>query len=523
MTPDIVRLDTPRMPFLDGDDLPSIVRRTAEVTPDRVALMQDERRVTWSDLAAAIERVATALLARSLDPGERVAILAANSIEYVEAFFGALRAGLCVVPLPTLASADALERMLDDCAARVLFASREYRDVARSLVRTRAIGGVGLDFEDDDFAAYGRLVSQRRPLAPLPIHGDQSFDVIYSSGTTGVPKGIVHSHAARRASYAGSRSQYFSRESVNLVATPFYSNTTCVTWFLATAAGAANAIVGKFSPDAFCAAAERYRGTHAMLVPVQYERLVEAGSLSSTAASSLRCLFSTSAPLRPATKRKDPRRNRRVAGRDHGLTEGGAVTVLDARRHPDKLASVGRPGPGVEVRIVDEAGRDVAPGQAGEVVGRSTNMMAGYLNRPDDTAAMVSRVDGKIFFRTGDVGRFDDDGFLYLLDRKKDVIISGGFNVYATDVERVLLQHPAVAEAAVIGIPSDRWGETPLGLVVLRSPGRASEEELMAFCNERVGKLQRVSAVEVRDALPKNAIGKVLKRDLKEPYWKGRA
>jgi acyl-CoA synthetase (AMP-forming)/AMP-acid ligase II len=511
------------MPFLDGDDLPSIVRRIAEVTPDRIALLQDGRRVTWSGLAAAIERVATALLARSLDAGERVAILAANSIEYVEVFFGALRAGLCVVPLPTLASVDALDRMLDDCAAGVLFASREHRDVARSLIRTRAIGGVGLDFDDEDFAAYGRLVSQRRPLAPPSIRGDQWFDIIYSSGTTGVPKGIVHTHAARRASYAGSRSQYFSRESVNLVATPFYSNTTCVTWFLATAAGGANAIVGKFSPQALAAAAERYRGTHAMLVPVQYERLVEAGSLSSTAASSLKYLFSTSAPLRAETKREVLEGTGASLVEIYGLTEGGAVTVLDARRHPDKLPSVGRPGPGVEILVVDGAGRDVAPGQAGEVVGRSTNMMAGYLNRPDDTAAVVFRRDGKVFFRTGDIGRFDDDGFLYLLDRKEDVIISGGFNVYATDVERVLLQHPAVAEAAVIGIPSDRWGETPLGLVVLRSPAHATEAEVMAFCNERVGKLQRVSAVEVRADLPKNAIGKILKRDLKEPYWKGRA
>jgi acyl-CoA synthetase (AMP-forming)/AMP-acid ligase II len=426
--------------------------------------------------------------------------------------------------LPTLASAEALGLMLDDCAATVLFASKEYRDLARSLTRTRTrtIEAVGLGFEDDDFLAYDRFLSGGRPTALEPIRGEQPFDVIYSSGTTGVPKGIVHTHAARKASYAGSRAQYFSRDSVNLVATPFYSNTTCVTWFLATAAGGANAIIGKFSPDAFLATAERHRGTHAMLVPVQYERLVEAGCFSSNVLSSMKYLFSTSAPLRPETKRRVLDGSGASLIEIYGLTEGGAVTALDARKYPDKLASVGRPSPGVELRILDEAGRDVAPGQAGEVVGRSTNMMAGYLNRPDDTAAMVLRLDGKVFFRSGDIGRFDDDGFLYLLDRKKDVIISGGFNVYATDLEKVLLEHPDVAEAAVIGVPSDRWGETPLGLVVLRQRSRVTGDELKAFCNERVGKVQRVSSIELRADLPKSAIGKVLKRDLKEPYWKDR-
>src|ERR1019366_6038805 len=176
-----------------------------------------------------------------------------------------------------------------------------------------------------------------------------------------------------------------------------------------------------------------------------------------------------------------------------------------ARAHPDKLASVGRPSGGCKVRIVDEAGGDVPPGQVGEVMGRSANMMSGYLNRPGDTQALLVRdPSGELYFRTGDLGRFDEDGFLYLLDRKKDIIISGGFNVYASDLESVLASHPGVVEVAVIGIPSERWGETPLGLAVAR-----------------VGKMPRVSAVELRPALPKNSIGKVLKRELGGPYWQG--
>jgi len=203
----------------------------------------------------------------------------------------------------------------------------------------------------------------------------------------------------------------------------------------------------------------------------------------------------------------------------YGMTEGGGTCILNAHLHPDKLHTVGQPAEGHDIRLIDEAGQEVPPGEAGEVVGHSVGMMTGYHGQPEKTReAEWFAPDGKRFIRTGDVGRFDAEGFLSLFDRKKDMIISGGFNIYPSDLEALLRSHPAVAEAAVVGMPSVEWGETPVAFVVLQPGVDVAAEALRQWLNERVGKTQRLAALHLIDELPRSAIGKVLKRELRDTY-----
>jgi acyl-CoA synthetase (AMP-forming)/AMP-acid ligase II len=257
-----------------------------------------------------------------------------------------------------------------------------------------------------------------------------------------------------------------------------------------------------------------------MLVPVQYQRIMDLPEFDRFDLSSYVAKFCTSAPFSAALKRRVLERWPGGLVEYYGMTEGGGTCVLVAHKSPDKLHTVGRPAPGHDIRLIDEHGHEVAQGEVGEVVGRSASaMMTGYHKQPGKTSeAEWYDPSGQRFIRTGDVGRFDSDGFLTLLDRKKDMIISGGFNIYPSDLESVLQQHPLVREAAVVGVPSERWGETPIAFVVLETGKDAEAAGVLTWANERLGKTQRLSAIEVLAALPRSHIGKVLKRQLRDEY-----
>jgi long-chain acyl-CoA synthetase len=279
-------------------------------------------------------------------------------------------------------------------------------------------------------------------------------------------------------------------------------------------------LMAKFDASEFLRVSEREHVTHAMLVPVQYQRIMDHPEFDRFDLSSFRLKFCTSAPFSAALKARILARWPGGLVEFYGMTEGGGTCILRAHAFPNKLHTVGTPAPGHEIRLIDDAGNEVAPGEAGEVVGRSSAaMMTGYHNQPGKTSeAEWFDPLGQRFIRTGDVGRFDADGFLTLLDRKKDMIISGGFNIFPSDLEAVLMQHPDVVEAAVIGVPSERWGETPVAFVVLKAGAAVGGEAVKAFVAEQVGKTQRLSAVKVVGSLPRSAIGKVLKRELRDGF-----
>jgi acyl-CoA synthetase (AMP-forming)/AMP-acid ligase II len=311
----------------------------------------------------------------------------------------------------------------------------------------------------------------------------------------------------------------YGPDAVTMISTPLYSNTTLVSFFPTMALGGTAVLMAKFDAASFLALAEANRATHAMLVPVQYQRLMAHPDFDRHDLSSFRMKFCTSAPFGAALKADIVRRWPGGLVEYYGMTEGGGTCILEAHAWPDKLHTVGKPAPEHDIRLIDETGREVAPGGIGEVVGHSGAMMSGYYRQPEKTAeAEWYSPEGKRFIRTGDMGRFDADGFLTLLDRKKDMIITGGFNVYPSDLEAVLREHPDVAEASVVGVPSEAWGETPVAWVVKKPGAAIADAALLAWFNARVGKTQRLSALRFIDSLPRSAIGKVLKRELRDRY-----
>ena len=501
-------------------EIAELVRQHARERPQATALIQGDSRWSYGELDRAMDQAALALQRDGVMSGEAIAIVSGTSIDYVAIFLGALRAGVAVAPLSPSSSPESLAAMIADCGAKLVFL-----DVANAQALAGSLPADGppriLIGEQDhdlrtscDFAAW--LAPAGEAPRPATIAPDAPFNIIYSSGTTGTPKGIVQPHRMRWAQVQRASTFLYGRDAVTLISTPLYSNTTLVAVFPTLAHGGALLLMAKFGARQFLELAERHRATHAMLVPVQYRRIMALPDFAGFDLSSFKMKSCTSAPFDAALKADVLRRWPGGLAEVWGMTEGGGSTLLFAHERQDKLHTIGRPSPGNDIRFIDEAGREVAPGEMGEIVGHSQAMMNGYHNQPAKTAeAEWHDATGKRFIRTGDIGRLDEDGFVVLMDRKKDMIISGGFNIYPGDLEAALRQHEAVAEAAVIGITSPEWGETPFAYVSLK-PGRtASAQEIREFANARLGKMQRVSGVEIVDELPRSAIGKVLKRELR--------
>ncbi len=494
--------------------LPDLIADHAEARPHALALCCDEARWTWRELHQRVDRVARLLQQRGLGPASAssVALCAANSLDALAVFLGTLRAGLAIVPLAPSAAPAQRAAMAADAGAALVFTDAD-DDTSWSVPR--------LPLDVDPAVLEASLPPGHERPAPVAIDPASPFNLIYSSGTTGRPKGIVQSHAMRAGHVRRAAAAGYGPDAVTLIATPLYSNTTLVCLIPSLAYGGAVVLSRKFDTLGYLRLAELHRATHTMLVPVQYRRLMDCADFDRFDLTSFRTKLCTSAPLHAELKAELLRRWPGGLTEYYGLTEGGGTCMLHAHLHPDKLHTVGQPAAGHDIRLIDEAGHELPPGATGEIVGRSPAMMSGYHGRPDLTReAEWFDAEGRRYIRTGDIGRFDGDGFLVLLDRRKDMIISGGFNIYPSDLEAVLRTHPDVADAAVVGVASRAWGETPVAFCVLRE-GTAPEvdaEALRQWANARVGKTQRLAVLELLPALPRSSIGKVLKRELRAVF-----
>jgi len=505
-------------------ELASLIDRQARFRGAAPALTFDGTTHTYAQFAERVNRTAHALAGIGIRRGDKVASLLANCRELVELTFAAPSLGAVNVPLSPLLMGPGLRSLLADAQAAALVTQvsmlpvvESIRDELPEVLRRRIVlvdGARPGCFRLNELRVVASNAPPRAAVAPEDL-----FNIMYTSGTTGLPKGIMHSHFVR-AMYAliMGAAWRMTPESVVLHTGAIVFNGAYVTLMPCFHLGAHYVLARQFDAAGAIELIERHRVTHTMMVPSQIVALLDSPAFAPEKLASLRMLLSLGAPLHQEQK---ARLNRLLPGRFHelyGLTEG-FVTILDVTEAERKAGSVGVPPPFFSMRIVREDGTDCAANEIGEIVGRGPILMGGYHNRPDLTERAIR--NGWLF--TGDMGYVDEEGYLYLVDRKKDMIDSGGVKVYPRDIEEIAVRHPAVAEVAVFGVPDEKWGETPVAAVILHGDAQPTAEELRDWINERVAaRFQRVSRVLVMKEFPRSAAGKTLKREMRAPFWKGR-
>jgi acyl-CoA synthetase (AMP-forming)/AMP-acid ligase II len=501
--------------------LPNLVALHGKWRGARTALIEGDRRLTWLEFERETARAANGLDWLGLRAADRVAVLMDNSLEMVILLFGILRHGGVAVPLNVSISDGAVARMIEDADARAVFASErhcrridELRPQSQAVARAVRVAAGRADPGWTDFAAWLRAQSPEWHGSVVP---EQECNIIYSSGTTGSPKGIVHTHASRM-HWAVDLAQVlrYRGDCVTLCSLGLFSNITWVAMLCTVLAGGTMVVMAHFDAAAAVELMARERVSHGSFVPIQLERLLGVANLERFDLSSLDAFMCCGSPLALDVKREFPRRFGCSLIELYGLTEG-LCTILAPEDFESKTESVGKPFLGTDLCIVGDDDREVPRGETGEIVGLSPLLMSGYHGN-EAASAEATWVDpsGRRWLRTGDLGRLDADGFLYVVDRKKDMILSGAQNIYPADIEAVMRAHPEVADVAVIGVRSLQWGETPVAVVVATQNALPAAESLVDWTNARVGKQQRIRAVVFRANLPRNANGKVLKRELRQ-------
>lgn len=496
-----------------------IIERHAIYRPDHEAIVFEGQRVTYKEFHGRINRLGHALRADGIQKGDKIASVLPNKLELLDFYWATAQIGAVMVPLSPLMQTNGLAKLLAGAGAKVVVTCQSYLPLVLKSADTYMLERIivvdgeapeGVQTYQDYIAA-----GSDDPLEISDISDDDLYNIIYSSGTTGEPKGIQHTHFIR-AMYCTLFSQAFryTPESVCLHTGAIIFNGAFVPLMPTFYNGATYIMHPAFDIANVVKTIEAEKVTHIMMVPAQIQALLDYPGIKTEMLESLEMIMSLGAPLPVEHKEA---LDRLIPGRFYelyGLTEG-FVTVLDKTDFRKKSGSVGSCLPFFEIRICDENGHDVPVGEVGEIVGRSPIMTPGYYNKPDLTAQAIK--DGWLF--TGDLGRLDEDGYLYLVDRKKDMIISGGVNVYPKDIEEIVARHEAVNEVAVFGIDDEKWGETPVCAVILKRGKTIDSDELKAWVNENVeAKFQRVKELRIMEDFPRSVAGKTLKREMKEAW-----
>ncbi len=500
----------------------------AKFRGNHTAFICGEQRISWKEFNRYTNRIANALVKSGLRKGEKVSLLCLNSIDAIAVLFGTMRAGGVIVPLSLLLTPQMVASLTKDAGSRFFFADSYLKPLADfaflEIDTIPKANRVAMGFEDERYTPLQAFMEDASEELPnVTLDDDDEACIIYSSGTTGTPKGIIHTHLSRTmfALSMTISTGAIQASTVMIATTPLFANTFWGTIMPTMFAGGATVMMTMFTPGGFLEAVHKERGNMAMMVPTQFQGVLDHPDLNKYDLSSLTLLACAGATLPVPLKKRIIDKFGKILVEAYGITEGIA-TGIPPEYVLEKPTSVGIPVFGADVKIIDDNGKELMSGEVGEIVGYSHWFMKGYHNNPQATAEMVWLDEcGRTFIRTGDMGRLDEDGFLYIVDRKRDMIVSGALNVFAIDIENVLREHEEVKDVAVIAIPHEKWGETPLALVIRQPGAKRTAEEIMEWANARLAKYQRIRAVEFREEdFPRNALGKVLKRVLREPYWK---
>jgi long-chain acyl-CoA synthetase len=491
--------------------------RALRTVPDACAVVCDGHRRSYAELALRSRKLAGALHGLGLTKGDRVAVVGLNSERYLELYLTIPAAGLTLVPVNSRLAAAEMRAILADSGASVVFSDADYAGTA-GVSRVLSLPG---DYEEL-IAGAAELEFGQRPLGES-VGEDDAAVLFYTSGTTGIAKGAIHTHRSLVTSGLHFMATWpFDAQTRWLVASPMFHTGGTIGMLATVWAGGTHVIMPSFRPDLALDLIEAEAVTHTLLVPTMLAATLTEQDARPRDISSLRYLSHGASPIASETLRRThvtfPAAELLHV---YGTTEATPITTL--LPHEERVIgtpmdrSCGQPAIGVELRIVDKSGRELPRRQVGEIIVRSPSLMAGYWNKPLETREAVD-ADG--WYHTGDLGYQDAHANLYLVDRAKDMIVSGGENIYSTEVENALAAHPSVSEAAVFGVPDERWGESVFAIVVTRQ--QVTRDELILHCRDHIAGFKIPRQIELRtDPLPKSAAGKVLKRNLREPHWLG--